>query len=43
MNTAETELHGISVKYCDLFCYELVITVCPVTFAYFSSLLSALA
>lgn len=43
MNTAEPELHGISVKYCDLFCYELVITVCPVTFACFSSLLSTLA
>lgn len=35
MNTAVTELHGISVKYCDLLCYELVITVCPVKFAYF--------
>lgn len=38
MNTAVTELHGISVKYCDQFCYELVITVCPVKFAYFALL-----
>lgn len=38
MNTAVTELHGISVKYCDQFCYELVIIVCPVKFAYFALL-----
>lgn len=34
MNTVN-ELHGISMKYCDLFCCELVIIVCPVKFAYF--------
>lgn len=35
MNTAVTELREISVKYRDLFCYELVIIVCPVKFACF--------
>lgn len=35
MNTAVNELHRISMKYCDLFCCELVIIVCLVKFAYF--------
>lgn len=42
MNTAVTELHRISVKYCDLFRYELIIIVCPVKFAHFPFLLPTL-
>lgn len=35
MNTAVTELYGISMNCCDLFCYELVVIVCPMKFVYF--------